>query len=201
MILIFATHNHNKAREVQAALPVGFEVKTLDDIGFVDEIPETGKTLEANALIKARALFEAHHVDCFADDTGLEVEALDGEPGVYSARYAGESANAENNISKLLEALKDSSNRKARFRTVFALILAGNEYLFEGIVEGSITKEKKGASGFGYDPVFQPDGYIATFAEMSMEEKNAISHRAIALIKMAEFIKERLTIKVFNTQK
>lgn len=188
---IFATHNAHKAKEVQAAMPEDILVLTLKDIDFHEEIPETGLTLEENALIKARTIYKTLHKNCFADDTGLEVESLDGAPGVYSARYAGEENDATKNIEKLLENLKHKTNRKARFRTVFSLITEGKEYLFEGIVRGEILLEKHGESGFGYDPVFLPDGFKISFAEMTLEEKNNISHRGIALRKMADFIKDK----------
>ncbi len=190
MKLVFATHNPNKAREVQAIMPPGMEIVTLDEIGYTEEIPETGSTLEENALIKARTIYTATGINCFADDTGLEVNVLNGEPGVYSARYAGEPANAGKNMDKLLENLKNSGDRSARFRTEFALIIDGKEHLFEGIVNGSITSDKHGEGGFGYDPIFLPDGFDKTFAEMPLSEKNKISHRGRALAKMVEWLRE-----------
>ena len=182
MKLIFATHNSNKVKEI---LPLVGDNKlsSLDDLGFHDEIEETGKTLEENALIKARFVYDKFNENCFADDTGLEVECLEGAPGVYSARFAGNQKNAENNMDKLLDLLKNKTNRKAQFRTVIALIIDGEEHLFEGIVKGEILDKKKGDKGFGYDPVFLPDGYDQSFAELPINEKNEISHRARALKK------------------
>ena len=188
MKLVFATQNRNKAFEIQKMTPAGIVIQTLQDLGCEDDIAETGDTLEANARIKARYIHQKFGVDCFADDTGLEVAALDGRPGVLSARYAGESKNAQNNMNLLLAELKNNSNRTARFRTVIALIIAGQEYLFEGIVNGSITLEKSGHEGFGYDPIFKPDEATVTFAEMSIEEKNKISHRGRALSKLIQFL-------------
>ena len=186
--LIFATGNAHKLEEVKAALDNGFDIISLKDFGFSEEIPETGETLEANALQKARFIHERFGKDCFSDDTGLEVEALGGEPGVYSARYAGENVSFDDNIDKLLKNMADKENRSARFRTVFALLLGGKEYIFEGEIKGQIIKEKRGSNGFGYDPVFMPDGFDKTFAELTIHEKNAISHRARALAKMKEFL-------------
>ena len=185
--LLFATHNRHKLEEVKAALGDKLELLSLDDINFHEEIPETGRTLDANALEKARFVHHKTGLDCFADDTGLEVAALNGEPGVYSARYAGPKATSEDNIRLLLTNLSDKANRKASFRTVFALVWEGREFLFEGDVKGEIINEKKGNSGFGYDPVFQPEGYAETFAEMKLTEKNKISHRSRALEKMLSF--------------
>lgn len=185
--IIFATNNKHKKDEVSHLLP-GFEVLTLSEIGISEDIPETGETLEENALIKANFVFEKTGLDCFADDTGLEVEALGGKPGVYSARYAGEPADPQANIDKLLAELKDIENRKARFRTVIALIQNGEPVFIEGIVNGRIIECRSGASGFGYDPVFIPDGYAQTFAQMSLEEKNKISHRGKATRKLVEFL-------------
>ena len=190
MKLVFATHNPNKVKEVQAIVPAGMEIVTLDEIGYTEEIPEIGLTLEENALIKANTIYAATGINCFADDTGLEVNALNSEPGVYSARYAGEPANSSKNMDKLLEKLEESKDRSARFRTVFALIIDGKEHLFEGIVNGSITSEKRGEGGFGYDPIFLPDGFDQTFAEMPLAEKNKISHRGRALGKMVEWLRE-----------
>ena len=192
MKLVFATHNPNKSKEVQVLMPPGMEIVTLDEIGYTKEIPETGLTLEENALIKARTIYEATGINCFADDTGLEVNTLDGEPGVYSARYAGEPANSIKNMDKLLENLKSSADRSARFRTVFALIIDGKEHLFEGIVKGTIISEKHGEGGFGYDPIFLPDGFEQTFAQMQLSEKNKISHRGRALRKMVEWLKNEI---------
>lgn len=188
---VFATHNPNKVKEIKAKLGSSFEIESLSEIGFHDDIPEDFETLHENALQKARTVHQRTGKDCFADDTGLEVEALNGAPGVYSARYAGEPGNSENNMSKLLDALKGVSSRKARFRTCIALIYEGTEYLFEGIVEGKITEARSGADGFGYDPIFQPDGYEITFAEMGMDQKNEISHRGRAFAKMTKFLQEK----------
>ena len=185
---VFATNNAHKLEEVSNILGNKIELLSLKDIGCHDEIPETADTLEGNALQKARYIFERYHTDCFADDTGLEVEALNGAPGVYSARYAGDTHDSEKNMRKLLEELKGIENRKAQFRTVFALIIDGKEHLFEGIIKGQIISVRKGNSGFGYDPVFIPDGYTQTFAEMGNAEKNKISHRAIATQKLCNFL-------------
>jgi len=188
--LIFATGNAHKLEEVKAALDNGFEIISLKELGINDEIPETGNTLEANALQKANFVYNRFGKDCFSDDTGLEVEALGGEPGVYSARYAGINASFDNNMDLLLKNLAGKENRYARFRTVFALIFDGKEYLFEGEIKGSITIEKRGGAGFGYDPIFIPEGFDKVFAEMSLQEKNAISHRARVLDKMKDFLKQ-----------
>lgn len=185
---VFATNNIHKLEEVEAIIGKKIEIFSLKDIGCVTDIPETSDTLEGNALQKARFIYEKYHKDCFADDTGLEVEALGGAPGVYSARYAGEAHNSEANMRKLLLDLEGVENRKARFRTVFALILNGKEHLFEGIVNGEITKTRRGMSGFGYDPIFVPDGYTQTFAEMGDALKNKISHRAIGVQKLCKFL-------------
>jgi XTP/dITP diphosphohydrolase len=190
MKLIFASNNQHKSSEIQNIIGDSFKLITLLEAGFEGDIPENQNTLEGNALEKARFIFNKLHVNCFADDTGLEVEALNGAPGVFSARYAGHENNAENNITKLLLNLSDKTNRKAQFRTVTALILNGKEYLFEGTVKGNIITEKRGDSGFGYDPIFIPDGYNKTFAEMPLIEKNKISHRANSIFKLAEFLKK-----------
>ena len=187
--IIFATNNKHKLEEVQQILAGNFEVLGLNEIGFAGDIPETGKTLEENASIKSKFVFEKFGMNCFSDDTGLEIEALDERPGVYSARYAGEDGNAENNIAKILSELHGIENRKARFRTVVSLILDGKEHFFEGIANGQISDEKRGGVGFGYDPVFIPDGYNQTFAEMSSELKNTISHRKKAMDKLVSFLK------------
>lgn len=187
--LVFATNNLNKLKEARAILQDKVEVVSLADINCYDDIPETAQTLEGNALIKAKYVFDHFHLDCFSDDTGLEIDALDGEPGVYSARYAGTDKDSEANMKKVLDKLKDISNRKAHFRTVIALIINGKEYSFDGIIKGEITTEKSGASGFGYDPIFRPLQSKYTFAEMPAEEKNFISHRALALQKLNDFIK------------
>jgi XTP/dITP diphosphohydrolase len=189
--LIFATHNDHKASEIKIMLPEWIEVKSLNDIGYLKEIPETGTTLEHNALQKAWHVFSKLGEDNFADDTGLEVDALMGAPGVYSSRYAGDGASFDDNIDLLLKNLEGEENRRARFRTVIYLIFFGKKWLFEGIVQGTITKERRGESGFGYDPVFLPDGYLKTFAEMTLEEKNNISHRGRALRKMLNYFQDR----------
>jgi XTP/dITP diphosphohydrolase len=193
MKLVFATHNKNKAIEIQSLMPEGIEVLTLDEIGCIEDIPETADTLEGNAKIKADFVYETYGYNCFADDTGLEVEALNNEPGVLSARYAGLAKEPEQNMQLLLENLSNQNNRSAQFRTVIALRLDGETYLFEGIVSGDITAEKRGNEGFGYDPIFQPIGSQRTFAEMSLTEKNGMSHRARALEKMLDFLSEKIT--------
>ena len=185
---VFATNNVHKLKEVAAIVGNQIELLSLKDIGCYDDIPETADTLEGNALQKARYVYERYRTDCFADDTGLEVEALGGAPGVYSARYAGEGHNSEENIKKLLHELEGKDNRKARFRTVFALSVNGKEHLFEGTVKGEIVNHKRGIAGFGYDPVFVPEGYAKTFAEMGDELKNKISHRAQAVGKLCNFL-------------
>ncbi len=189
MKLIFATHNKNKTKEVKSMMPSHIELLSLDDINFHTEIEENATTLEGNALLKAKTIFEKTGINCFADDSGLLVDALNGAPGVYSARYAGSQKNDEDNMQKLLHELKDKTNRKAHFKTVMALIIDGKEYLFEGRIEGKIISEKLGTNGFGYDPIFVPDGYNETFAQLDAETKNKISHRARALQKMLEFLK------------
>ncbi len=188
MELIFATHNLHKTEEAQAILGNRFIVKNLKDLGFLDDIPETADTLEGNALLKAHYIFDKFHCDCFADDTGLEVEALDNRPGVYSARYAGENSTYQDNVRKILDEMKGISNRKASFRTVIALILNGKEYLFEGRVDGYIITESRGNSGFGYDPVFRPENSDLTFAELGANIKNQISHRGIVMRKLMDFL-------------
>ncbi|RRD88889.1 non-canonical purine NTP diphosphatase [Bacteroides heparinolyticus] len=185
---VFATNNAHKLEEVSAILGKKIELLSMKDIDCNVDIPETADTFEGNALIKARYIFENYHLDCFADDTGLEVEALNGAPGVYSARYAGDAHDSEANMKKLLKEMENVKNRRARFRTVFALIINGKEHLFEGIVKGEIIKNRKGTSGFGYDPVFVPEGYSQTFAEMGNELKNKISHRAMATQKLCHFL-------------
>lgn len=186
--IVFATNNAHKMGEVSAILDSRFKLISLKEIGCFDDIPETQDTIEGNAVQKARFVWEKYGLDCIADDTGLEVEALNGAPGVYSARYAGEECIAENNIQKLLKELQGVENRKARFKTVAALILDGQVHLFEGIINGRILTEKRGADGFGYDPVFIPDQCSESFAEMSAEQKNTISHRAVAFQAFAEFM-------------
>lgn len=184
---VFASHNRHKIEEVTDILGPGFELLGLDDIGCHDDIPEPYDTLEENAMAKARHVFTHYGKNCFADDTGLEVDVLGGLPGVLSARYAGPGKNSLANVEKLLRELEGKANRKARFRTVVALILNGREHLFEGIVNGTIIHEPRGQQGFGYDPVFIPDGYTVTFAEMAAAEKNRISHRYAAIAKLAAF--------------
>jgi XTP/dITP diphosphohydrolase len=196
--IIFATNNAHKLKEISELLGNDFELLSLKDIGFSGDIPEEKPTLEGNALDKALYIVERYGKSCFADDTGLEVPALNGEPGVYSARYAGtvaqygsEEKRTKANIEKLLGNLKDKQDRSARFRTVIAFISEGEEYLFEGIVNGQIVEDKRGSDGFGYDSVFVPDGYSQTFAEMALSEKNKISHRARAFAKFIAFLKEQ----------
>ena len=191
MKLNFATNNNHKLKEVQEVLGDSFQIESLHELGIHEDIPENQQTLEGNALQKARFLYQRTGESCFADDTGLEVEALNGAPGVYSARYAGESKNSLDNMALLLKNMEGKQNRKARFRTVVALILDGKEYLFEGIVNGVITEQPRGTAGFGYDPLFVPDGYATTFAEMDSESKNAISHRGLAVEKLAAFLLKR----------
>ena len=185
---IIASNNAHKVSEIQLLIGSAFELKTLADIGFTEDIPETGDTLIANALIKARHIYEIYKQNCFADDSGLEIEALDGAPGVYSARYAGEPVNHQKNNEKVLHALLGKSNRNAAFRTVIALIFEGQEFIFEGKIDGKITEQLSGSNGFGYDPIFKPNGYDQCFAEMSLSEKSQISHRGIAVAKLAAFI-------------
>ena len=187
--LVFATNNAHKLEEVAAILGDQVELLSLNDIGCQADIPETAETLEGNALLKSSYIYKNYHLDCFADDTGLEVEALNGAPGVYSARYAGgEGHDAQANMLKLLHELDGKENRKAQFRTAISLILDGKEYFFEGVIKGEIIKEKRGDSGFGYDPVFMPKGYDRTFAELGNDIKNQISHRALAVQKLCEFL-------------
>ncbi|MBO7307471.1 MAG: non-canonical purine NTP diphosphatase [Alistipes sp.] len=189
MKIVFATNNAHKLSEVSAVLGDKFELVTLREVGITEDIPETGKTLDENASIKARYVYERTGLDCFADDTGLEVEALGGAPGVHSARYATDGHDFEANNRKLLHELDGKDNRKARFRTVISLIVGGVEQQVEGIVEGRIATEESGAEGFGYDPLFIPDSYDRTFAEMSADEKNAISHRGRAVAALVEILK------------
>ena len=185
--LIFSTHNPNKLAEIKSAVN-SFEVVGLKEMGIHEDIAETGITLEENALIKSKYIYQKTGFSCFADDTGLEVDALDGKPGVYSARYAGEHATAEENMQKLLSGMEGQKNRNARFRTVISLILSGEEYFFEGKVAGEILYQKTGNDGFGYDPIFRPNGYDRSFAEMTMEQKNKISHRGLAVKKLLHFL-------------
>ena len=186
--LLFATSNKNKVLEIKKVLPKEFNIKSLDDIGFCEEVPENENTIEGNAIFKANYMYKKYNLNVFADDTGLEVDSLNGKPGVHSARYAGISKNSRDNINKLLKKLKNKKNRKARFKTVIALILNSKIHTFEGVVEGIITKKPKGENGFGYDPVFIPSGYTKTFGELSIEEKNSISHRSLAMNKLIDFI-------------
>lgn len=191
--IVFATNNAHKLSEIKGILGSEFEIVSLAELGCFDDIPETADTLEGNALQKVQYIHERFGVNCFADDTGLEVEALGGGPGIYTARFGtmngyGDSHDAEANTLCLLDKLKESDNRKAQFRTAIALILDNEEYLFEGIVKGEITTEKRGDKGFGYDPVFKPEGYEGTFAELGVDIKNQISHRALAVKKLAEFL-------------
>jgi XTP/dITP diphosphohydrolase len=188
MKLVFATNNLHKLKEVQEMLSNAIEVLSLKDIGCFEDIEETESTLEGNAKLKADYITEKYGFDCFADDTGLEVEALDGNPGVYSARYAGEHGNAEKNMEKLLNELQNKSSRKAKFRTIIALNLRNKQYLFEGICDGEILNEKSGVKGFGYDPIFKPKNASSSFAEMNSEEKNIISHRGIAIQELVQFL-------------
>ena len=188
--MIFVTNNAHKLQEVSAMLGEKIALQNLRDIDGTDDIPETADTLEGNALMKARYIHERYGTDCFADDTGLEVAALNGAPGVYSARYAGPGHDSEANMQKLLTELEGKSDRRAQFRTVIALIKEGKEYLFEGIVTGSILEEREEGEGFGYDPIFRPDGYEHSFARLGDEVKNRISHRARAVEKLVEFLKQ-----------
>ena len=188
MKLVFATNNPNKLSELQALVPQGIEILSLKEINCNEELPETNPTLEGNALQKAQYVYQNYGFNCFADDTGLEIEALGGAPGVYSARYAGEDCKAEDNMKKVLTKLENKDNRNAKFRTVIALIIKGKENLFEGECSGKITKTKSGAEGFGYDPIFTPEGNEITFAEMSKQEKGVISHRGKAVKQLVGFL-------------
>ena len=190
MKLVFATNNRHKLQEVRDIVGNRVEVLSLSDIDCYDDIPETADTLQGNALIKARHIYEKYGLDCFADDTGLEVEALDGAPGVYSARYAGEECDSEANMRKLLENLTEKNNRNAQFRTVIALIIDGKEMLFDGIVKGTISNEKLGNAGFGYDPIFIPEGFSDSFAQMTSDMKNSISHRYRATDELSNYLKK-----------
>jgi XTP/dITP diphosphohydrolase len=186
--LVFATNNRHKLEEVAAKLNGKIKLLSLDDIGCHADIAETGQTFAANASIKSGYIYNQYQLNCFGDDSGLEIDALNNEPGIYSARYAGLHGNHQANIAKVLDKLKDNDNRKARFRTVISLIWNGEEHFFEGTVEGTIRHELSGSDGFGYDPIFEPDGYDITFAEMSMDEKNSISHRGRAMDKLIAFL-------------
>lgn len=188
--LVFATNNLHKLEEVATILGDNIELLSLKDIHCDVDIPETADTLEGNALLKSEYVYNNYGLDAFADDTGLEIEALNNEPGVYSARYAGEDKSSQANMLKVLDKLQGVENRKAQFRTVISLLLDGKPYLFEGIIQGKIIEEKRGEAGFGYDPIFMPDGFDKTFAELGNEIKNKISHRAIAVNKLCEFLKE-----------
>lgn len=189
MKIVFATNNPNKILEVQALLPKTIQIVSLESIGCFEEIPETADTIEGNAILKANYITGNYGYDCFADDTGLEVEALNNEPGVFSARYAGEQKNAEDNMNKLLVNLANQTNRNARFKTVIALNLNGEQFLFTGICDGEITLDKSGSQGFGYDPIFKPEGFSETFAQLSMQQKGEISHRGKATKQLIDFLK------------
>ncbi len=188
--LVFATNNEHKLKELRQILPSEYELTGLGDIGCNEEIPETGNTLEINATQKSFYVWDKYAMNCFADDTGLEIEALGNEPGVYSARYAGEDKSSVANVIKVLEKMADETNRNARFRCVISLVIDGKETQFEGIVEGKILTERQGEAGFGYDPIFMPLGYNQSFAEMSAEDKNQISHRGRAVNKLADYLKQ-----------
>jgi XTP/dITP diphosphohydrolase len=189
MKIVFASNNKNKILEIQSMLPESIQIVSLESIGCFEEIPETEQTIEGNAILKANYITQKYGFDCFADDTGLEVDSLDGQPGVYSARYAGEQKNADDNMNKLLEQLLDKPNRNAQFKTVIALNFQGKQHLFTGIALGEITLEKMGTGGFGYDPIFKPIGFENTFAELSLDVKNEISHRGKATKALLEFLK------------
>ncbi len=190
--IVFATNNTHKLKELQQIIGNRFELLSLKDIGCLEEIPETAETIEENSMQKAEYVYNKYKIDCFADDTGLEIEALEGRPGVYSARYAGEEKNMEKNIDKILNELNGKEDRKARFKTVISLIYSGKKYQFEGIVTGDIIEERRGKGGFGYDPVFMPQGYNITFAEMPADVKNKISHRGQAVQKLVDFLSREL---------
>jgi XTP/dITP diphosphohydrolase len=196
MEFVFATNNKHKLEEISLIIGDQFKIISLKDLGCFEDIPETEVTLEGNALLKARYIHSRYHCNCFADDTGLEIEALDGEPGVYSARYAGEHCSFEDNIVKVLQKMEGKTNRNAIFRTVIALIINDKEFLFEGSIEGTIIENKKGISGFGYDPIFTPKGYSQTFAEMGNDLKNQISHRALATQKLTQFLQSAISYQV-----
>jgi XTP/dITP diphosphohydrolase len=191
MQLVFASNNKNKIKEIQLLLPDTFQILSLEDIGCTEDIPETADTIEGNAILKANYVTQKYGYDCFADDSGLEVAALNGEPGVFSARYAGEPKNDENNIDKLLANLKDVNNKKANFKTIICLNLKGEQHLFTGIINGQIIEERIGTNGFGYDPIFVADGYQKTFAELTLEEKARISHRGIAVKELIIFLQKQ----------
>lgn len=189
--LVFATNNRHKLEEIAPLIAQHFKLVTLSDIGCYNDIEENAATLEGNAKLKANFVYSHYCIDCFADDTGLEIEELDGKPGVYSARYAGYPPDFNANVDKVLQQLEGIKNRNAQFRTVIALIINQNEYLFEGKIKGTITEHRRGVAGFGYDPVFIPDGYSRTFAEMHLDEKNIISHRSLAFGKLIEFLRSQ----------
>ncbi len=189
MQLVFASNNKNKIKEIQLLVPNTIQILSLEDIGCTEDIDETANTIEGNAILKANYITQKYGYDCFADDSGLEVDALNGEPGVFSARYAGHPKNDEKNIDKLLTNLKGIENKKANFKTVICLNSKGEQHLFTGIINGKIIEERIGSNGFGYDPIFVPDGYQKTFAELSLEEKTSISHRGIAVKQLVEFLK------------
>ncbi len=188
MKLIFATHNQHKLEEIQQLITPSVELMSLNDLGFLEEIEETGKDLNENALIKVQSVFQKFQINTFADDTGLEIDSLNGDPGVYSARYAGDEKNSLANMQKVLTLMKGQLNRKARFRTVIALIFNQQEFLFEGVVNGEILEDPIGANGFGYDPIFKPEGFNLSFAQMDAATKNSISHRGRAVEKLIQFI-------------
>lgn len=190
MKIVIATNNKNKFAEIKEMLPEGINLVSLAEIGCTEDIPETADTLEGNASLKTDHVVDMYDLDCFADDTGFEVEALDGRPGVYSARYAGEDASYQDNVDKMLKEMEGKGNRRAQFRTVISLKLEDVEYFFEGSVEGVVTTEEHGKGGFGYDPIFMPDGFETTFAEMSLDEKAEISHRGQAVRQLVEFLEE-----------
>jgi XTP/dITP diphosphohydrolase len=192
MKIVFATNNPNKLAEVKALLPAGIEILSLQDINFKEELPENSDTLEDNAAQKAFYIYDNYGYNCFSDDTGLEIHALDRRPGVYSARYAGLDCNAEDNMQKVLVEMKNEENRDASFRTIISLVIEGKEFQFEGEVEGQIIPEKWGDDGFGYDPIFLPDGFEKSFAQMDMQQKGKISHRGLAVKQLIEFLKKRL---------
>lgn len=192
MQLVFASNNKNKIKEIQLLVPNFIQILSLEDIGCFDDIPESADTIEGNAILKANYVSEKYGYNCFADDSGLEIDTLNGEPGVYSARYAGEPKDDNKNIEKVLKNLKDETNRKANFKTVICLNIDGQQHLFTGIINGKIIDEKIGDNGFGYDPIFVADGYQKTFAELSMEEKSTISHRGKAVRQLVAFLSDRV---------
>lgn len=192
MKIVFATNNPNKLAEIKQLMPTGINILSLKDIECFEELPETSDTLEDNAAQKAYYVYDNYGHNCFSDDTGLEIEVLDGRPGVYSARYAGPECRAEDNIQKILAEMKGEENRDASFRTIISLVIDGREFQFEGQVEGQIIPEKWGDQGFGYDPIFLPDGYEESFAQMTVEEKNIISHRGLAVKKLIQFLQKRV---------